>query len=97
MLCVNFNSNWSNGAGEKVFLKKSCQFILTLQFPHNLTSVLHLNKLESPTPKTALCDVCFELGPVVVEKKCFKAGQFIFTILNLSPLRRKHGCSFEQT
>jgi hypothetical protein len=30
---------------------------------------LHLNKFESPTPKDDLCQVCFKIGPVVLEKK----------------------------
>ena len=30
---------------------------------------LHLNKLESPPLKDALCQVWFEIGPVVLEKK----------------------------
>ena len=43
--------------------------------------VLHLNKLESPSPKNALWQVCLKLGPVVLEKKIFKIRQYIFAIL----------------
>ena len=40
--------------------------------------VLHLNKLESPSPKDALWLV--EIGPVVLEKKIYKFCQCIFAI-----------------
>ena len=32
---------------------------------------LHLNKLESPSPQNALCQVWLKFGPVVLEKKIF--------------------------
>ena len=38
-----------------------------------------------------------EIGPVVLEKKMFKFRQCIFAIALLSPLRKGHGPSSEQT
>ena len=38
-----------------------------------------------------------EIGPAVLEKKIFKCCQCNFTILQLSPLVRGNGPSFEQT
>ena len=32
---------------------------------------LHLNKLESPSPKDALCQVWLKIGSLVLEKKVF--------------------------
>ena len=43
---------------------------------------LHLNKLESPSPKDALV----EIDPVVLEKKIFIFRQCIFTFRNNLPL-----------
>ena len=42
---------------------------------------LHLNKLESPSPKDALCQVWLKLAQWFLEKKIFKFHQCIFTIL----------------
>ena len=50
--------------------------------------VFHLNKLEYPSPKDALC-------PAVMEK-IFKFRQCIFAIWKLSPLEKGWGPSFEQ-
>ena len=55
---------------------------------------LHLNKLESSSPRDALCQSfvqsLVEINPVVLEKKIVKICQFIFKIpqLSISPLGR---------
>ena len=38
-----------------------------------------------------------EIGPLVLKKKIFKVGQYIFAISLLSPLGEGGGPSFEQT
>ena len=58
---------------------------------------LHLNKLESPSPKHALCQVWLKLAPWFLIKKTFEfCSKCIFTI-SLSLLEKGHGPSFEQT
>ena len=42
--------------------------------------VLHLNKLESPSPKGCTVASLVEIGPVVLEKKILKFCQCIFAI-----------------
>ena len=55
----------------------------------------HLNTFESPSPKDALRQVWLKL--VMVLKKIFNVCQCIFVISLLSPLRKGHDPSFEQT
>ena len=48
--------------------------------PSKKDVALHLNKLESPSPKDALCQVWYKLiGPVVLEKKILKYFQYNIT------------------
>ena len=57
MICDKFGWNWPSGSGEDFF------YIVNAisQFPNYLPLEkgvdLHLNKLESPLPKDALCQV----------------------------------------
>ena len=54
---------------------------------------------QSLIPFTQECikPILFEIGPVVLDKKIFKARQCIFAISLLSPLGKGRGPSFEQT
>ena len=56
---------------------------------------LPLNKLESPSPKNALCQVWLKLAHWFL-RRFFKFCQCIFAILLLSPLGKGRGPSFEQ-
>ena len=62
--------------------------------------VLHLNKLESPSPKDAMCKGCFKLAQWFWRRgfleKTFKFTWCIFALSWLSPLGKKRGPSFEQ-
>ena len=58
--------------------------------------VPHLKKYDFPSPKDALCQVWFEIDPVVFVK-VFKACQCIFAIFLLSLLWNWRGPLFEQT
>ena len=49
--------------------------------------VLHLNKLESASPKDALCQVWLKLAKQFWIKKKMKFRQCLFAILFLSPIR----------
>ena len=55
--------------------------------------VLHLNKLEFPSPEDASC----QIWPSGSGEEHFKICQCIFTISKLSPLGKGWGPSFEQT
>ena len=62
MLCAKFGWNWPSGSEEEDFLISSMYFLL---FCNYLTlekgRALHLNKLESPSAKDALCQVWLKL------------------------------------
>ena len=68
-------------------------FTFSLLSPLEKGVALHLNKLESPSPKEALCKNLVEIGPVVLEKKIFKFHQCIFYF----PLGKGQSPSFQQT
>ena len=80
---------------KKIF--KNSQFIFTISLVLEKGATLHLNKIESPSPKDALCQVWLhEIGPVVLER-IFKFLQCIFAILLLSPLEKGLGPSINKT
>ena len=56
MLCAKFGWNWLSGSGEEDFLILSMYFhYFVIISPWKKGGALHLNKLESPSPKDALC------------------------------------------
>ena len=61
MNCATFSWNWPSGSED--FLNFVNVFSL---YPNNLpleeVRALHLNKLESPSPKDSLCQVCLKLA-----------------------------------
>ena len=59
--------------------------------------VLHLIKLEFPSPKNVLCKDWWKLVQWFWRRKCFKNYQINFIISQLSPLWKGRGPSFEQT
>ena len=64
MFCAIFGRNWPNGSGEKA-LKIFTIYNFTFfhyYLPLESGLALHLNKLESPSPKDALCQVCLKLA-----------------------------------
>ena len=52
--------------------------------------ILHLNKLESPSPKENLCQIMMKLA------KWFWRSRFLNVYAKLSPLGKGRGPSFEQ-
>ena len=61
MVCAKFSGNWPSGSGEEDFLKsRQCIFAISCHLPLGKGVVLHLNKLESPLLKNALCQVRFK-------------------------------------
>ena len=63
MLCVKFSWNWPSGAGEEdINFHKSVFCLFCNYLPLDKGTALHLNKLESPLPKDALCQVSLKLA-----------------------------------
>mgnify|MGYP000281472926 CR=1 FL=1 len=51
--------------------------------------VLHLNKLEYPSPKDAIVQISVEIGLVALEKKIFKNFVNVFSLFcNYPPLEK---------
>ena len=62
-LCAKIGWNWPSGSGEEIFLNFVNVFSLFHKhLPLEISGVLHLNKLEFPLPKDALCHVWLKLG-----------------------------------
>ena len=58
MLCFKFGWNWPMVLEKKIFLISSMYFpYFVIISPWKRAWALHLNKLESPSPKDALCQV----------------------------------------
>ena len=72
MHSAKFGWNWPSGSGEEDYKISSMYYQL---FSNYLSlekgRALHLNKLESPLPKDALCQVWFEITSLVLEKTIF--------------------------
>ena len=63
MLCAKISWNWLSCSGEQIFLISSLYFrYFCNNLPLEMGWVLHLNKLESPSPKDALCQVWLKLA-----------------------------------
>ena len=63
MLSAKFGWNWPIGSGEEIFLNFINDFSL-LNYYLSLEKGIapHLNKLESPSPKDALCQILLKLA-----------------------------------
>ena len=63
MLCAKFDWNWPSGSGEEDFFNFVNVFSLFGNYsPLEKDRVLHLKKLDSPSPKNALSQVWFKLA-----------------------------------
>ena len=63
MLCAKFGWNWPSGSGEEDFLNFVNLFLLFRNYlPLEKDGALHLNKLESLSPKDALCQAWLKLA-----------------------------------
>ena len=74
MLYAKFGLNWSFSYGEEFFKNIFGQYIFAiscLDLPLKKDMTLHLNKLESPSPKDALCQVWLKLACWFWRKYCF--------------------------
>ena len=63
MLCAKFDRNWPSGSGEEDFFDFLNVFSLFRNYlPFEKDMALHLKKLESSSPKDALCQVWLKLA-----------------------------------
>ena len=62
MLCVGFGWNWPSGSGERFLDFFNVLLLFHYYLPLQEGMVLHLNKLESNSPKDAICKVWLKLA-----------------------------------
>ena len=91
-IIIRWKSNVSTGKQSKPCLIVNNLFYL---WGKKITIIYHLNKLESPSPKDALCQVWLKLAQLFWRRRFFR--ECIFTISYLSLLGKGQGPSFEQT
>ena len=84
MLCAKFGWNWPCGSGEEDFLISSMYFLITTLHLEK-GRALHFNKLESSSPKNALCQVWLKLAQWF---KILKFFQYILVIFNYLPVEK---------
>ena len=73
MLCAKFGKNWPSGSGEEYFYK--LVNVISLFRNYLLLEkgmALHLNKLESSSPKDALCQVWLKLALWFLRRRFLK-------------------------
>ena len=85
MLCAKFGWNWPSDSVEDFYFFKFRQCIFAISFSK------HLNKLEFPSYKNALCHVMLELA----QWRFFKFCYCIFAISLSSPLGKGRSPSIE--
>ena len=89
MLCAKLGWNWPSGSGENDFLNFLNVFSLFRNYlPLEKGRALHLNKLESPSPKDALCQVWFQLAQWFWRRRFFKFINVFGLFRNYLPLER---------
>ena len=89
MLSAKFGWNWPSGSGEEDFLN----FINVFYLFYNYLSLekvraLHLNKLESPSPKDALCQVWLKLAQWLWRRRFFNFVSVFYLFYNYLPLEK---------
>ena len=98
MLCAKFGWNWLSGSWEEDFLILSPYFLL---FRNYLSlekgRVLHLNKLESSSPKDALCQVWLKLAQWFLRRWFLHFVNLCSLFRNYLPMEKGGAHLFEQT
>ena len=89
MLCAKFGWNWLSGFGEEDFFN----FINVFSLFRNYLllekgGALHLNKLEFPSPKDALCQVWLKLAQWFWRKRFFNFVNVFSLFRNYLPLEK---------
>ena len=96
MLCAKFDLNWPSVSEEKEFIFPLCIVPLFLYYiPSEKGMALHLNKLESPIPKNALCQVWVKLAQWFSRRRISNFVNVFSLFGNYLPLVKGCGPSFE--
>ena len=86
MLCAKIGWNWLSGSGEEIFLISLMYFrYFCNNLPLEMGWVLHLNKLESPSPKDALCQVWLKLAQWFLRRSFFISSMYFRYFVIISP------------
>ena len=85
MPCAKFGWNWLSGFGEEVFKFRQCIFSISEFSPFGKGGGLHLNKLESPSPKDALCQVWLKLAQWFLRRSFFISSMYFRYFVIISP------------
>ena len=80
ILWAKFGWNWLRRSGEEAFLISSMYFHHFVIISLGKRGALYLNKIESPLPKDALCQVWLKLAYWFWRRRFFKFCQCIFAI-----------------
>ena len=98
MLCAKFGWNWPIGSGEEDFLNFVNLFSLFLNYlPLEKGGALHLNKLKSPSPKDALCQVWLNLAYWFWRRRLFNFVNVFSLFRNYLPLEKGRALHFNKT
>ena len=94
---INLNSlhpkitcwNWPSGSWEEVFLKFMTECLLFHNYlPLEKVLACHLNKLEPPSPKNALCHVWSKLAQWFWRIRFLNLSMYSRYFVSMSPLKR---------
>ena len=80
---------------KKIFYFFNLFLLVDYNFPMGKDMALHLNKLKSPSPKEALCQVWLKLTQCFLREYFFCHSIFLIWLLTL--LEKGCGTSLEQT
>ena len=89
MLCAKFGWNWPSGSGEEDFLILSMYFhYFVIISPWKRAGAHHMNKLDSPSPKDALCQVWLKLAQWFWRRRIFNFVNIFSQFHNYIPLEK---------
>ena len=89
MHCAKIVWNWLSGSGEEDFIFSTMYFSLFRNYlPLEKGGALHLNKLESPSPKDALCQVWLKITQWFWRRIFFMSSMYFHYFVIISPWKR---------
>ena len=89
MLCAKFGWKWPSGSGDEDFLISSMFFrYFEIISPWKGAGAVILNKLESPSPKDALCQGWLKLAQWFWRRRFLNFVNVIFNFVIISPWKR---------
>ena len=89
MLCSKTGWNWFSGSGEEIFLISSMYFrYFCNNLPLEMGWVLHLNKLDSPSPKDALWQVWLKMAKWLWRRRFLNFVNVFSLFCNYLPLEK---------